>query len=206
LPDPQLGWALLHAGGGHTGVNPSHAAIRRWVAPRNGSLSITGKLLHPSESGDGVRGRIVSSRSGLAGEWRAQKGEVATGVSALAVEAGDTVDFVVDCVADVNSDSFTWSVDLKLTSEQSQPLGAWNSATDFHGPVAASSLPQLAANAWRLAYHRLPTADELRAACEFVQTQRNHLQAAGAAGDHEQLALTSLCQQLFSSNEFLYVD
>ncbi|MGV3483656.1 MAG: PSD1 and planctomycete cytochrome C domain-containing protein, partial [Planctomycetaceae bacterium] len=63
-PDPVIGWVLLHASGGHTGNNPDFAAIRRWTAPVSGVVKITGSLSHASESGDGVRGRIVSSRSG----------------------------------------------------------------------------------------------------------------------------------------------
>jgi hypothetical protein len=205
LPDPQIGWVLLHATGGHTGTSPSHAAIRRWSATRKGTLRIAGKLHHPSEHGDGVRGRIVASRVGLAGTWNAQHGEAATDVDALSVEPGDTVDFVVDCVGDVNSDSFTWELALHLAGEQGQPLDSWNSAADFHGPSGVT-LPQLVARAWLLAYGQLPATDEIVAACRFVQEQRGELQATAVAGDHEQTALTSLCQQLFSSNEFLYVD
>jgi hypothetical protein len=205
LPDPSLGWVILHAQGGHAGNDQAHAAIRRWTAPRSGTLTISGKLHHPSENGDGVRARIISSRSGRAGEWLAQHKEFATEATKLAVEAGDTVDFVVDCLGNVNSDSFTWSVELKLVGSEGQPLGAWNSANDFHGPATAS-LPQLVALAWQLAYQRCPNSDELSLACEFVNQQIEHLQKSGAKGDHELTALTSLCQQLLSSNEFLYVD
>jgi hypothetical protein len=205
LPDLQTGWVILHAAGGHTGVNPSHATIRRWTAVRSGSLQIAGKLQHGSENGDGVRGRIVSSRVGLAGEYSVKNGEAVTDVSAIAVEAGDQLDFVVDCVGDVTSDSFVWTADLKFTDQQGQPLGAWNTSTDFHGPGGAT-LPQLVARAWQLAYQRLPSSEELAAGCGLVHAQRSQLQATGAAGDHELIALTSLCQQLFSSNEFLYVD
>jgi hypothetical protein len=205
LPDPAIGWTILHAAGGHTGANPSHAAIRRWTATRKGTLRIAGKLQHSSENGDGVRGRIVSSRGGIAGAWQLKQGEAATDIAAIAVEPGDTVDLVVDCIGDVTSDSFVWNAEFKLADDQGQPLGSWNSATDFHGPASAA-LPQLVARAWQLVLCRLPTSDELAAGCGLVHAQRSQLQASGAAGDHEQIALTSLCQQLFSSNEFLYVD
>jgi hypothetical protein len=205
VPDPQLGWVLLHAAGGHTGANPTHAAVRRWVAPRAGTLQITGKLHHPSENGDGVRGRIVSCHGGLAGQWQAKQAEANTDVASLKVQQGEIIDFIVDCVGDVNSDSFSWPVELKLVGEESKLLGTWNSATDFHGP-AGISLPQLVANAWRLAYQRLPSKDELQAGCDFVHARQAQLQTAGDKGDRELTALTSLCQQLLSANEFLYVD
>ena len=204
LPSPQTGWVLLNTGGGHTGENPSHAAMRRWTAPRSGTLRISGKLQHGSEDGDGIRGRIVSSRGGLAGAWQAHHGETQTEVVSLLVEPGDTVDFVVDCVATVTSDSFTWTVDLQLTDAQGKPAGDWDSSADFHGP-AGPSLPQLVASAWRLAYCRWPSEQELAAGCQFVQQQAS-AQTAGTAADRELIALTSLCQQLLSSSEFLYVD
>ena len=73
------------------------------------------------------------------------------------------------------------------------------------GPRSAT-LPQLVAAAWRLAYCREPTEQELATGRDFVEGQQAALEAAGAAGDHRLVALTSLCQQLLSSNEFLYVD
>jgi hypothetical protein len=205
LPDPSIDWVILHAAGGHAGANPDHAAIRRWTASQAGTLRITGKLAHGSDAGDGVRGRVISIRGGLAGTWSAKNSEAATGVAAIAVQAGDTVDFVVDCVGDTNTDSFTWEVSLDLVDDQGRPLATWNSDADFHGPTGAT-LPQLVARAWLLAYGRLPAVDELSAGCQFVVHQRSQMPAAGPMGDPEHAALTSLCQQLFSSNEFLYVD
>jgi len=204
LPDATLGWVIVHAAGGHPG-DASHCAIRRFAAGHKGTLSITGKLGHGSEAGDGVRGRVVSSRHGLAGQWQARHGETATEVAKLEVEPGDTIDFVVDCLGDVNSDSFSWAVDVKLQDEKGDVVFAGSSTADFRGPESAS-LPQLAATAWRLAYLRDASEAELQAACEFLSIQIASLQQARAAGDHELAALTSLCQQLLSSNEFLYVE
>jgi hypothetical protein len=65
---------------------------------------------------------------------------------------------------------------------------------------------QAARRAWQLAYLRDASEDELNAATQFVAAQIAELQQVKAAGDHEFAALTSLCQQLLSSNEFLYVE
>jgi hypothetical protein len=43
-------------------------------------------------------------------------------------------------------------------------------------------------------------------ACQFIGQQLAHLWTIGEKSDHELAALASLCQQLFSSNEFLHVD
>lgn len=203
LPDPQRGWVIVHAHGGHAGNDPQHASVRRWTAPAAGTLTITGKLKHPSPNGDGVRGRIVSSRSGLLGEWAVKTQEMATDIKTVEVKAGDTLDFAVDCRGDVNSDSFEWPVQLTITG--STP-GTWHSAADFHGPgTVRAALPQQIAQAWQLAYQRPATRAELELACRFVQQQIQQLRASGHA-DAELAALTNLCQQLLSSNEFLYVD
>jgi mono/diheme cytochrome c family protein len=58
--------------------------------------------------------------------------------------------------------------------------------------------------AWQIAYGRPVEPDELTAARNFLRQQRAGL----AAGKHdpELASLADLCQQLLSSNEFLYVD
>ncbi|HEX5500455.1 MAG TPA: DUF1553 domain-containing protein, partial [Thermomicrobiales bacterium] len=157
LPDAQLGWVILHAAGGHAGNDQQHATIRRWTAPRGGFLAVAGKLNHGSQNGDGVRGRMVSSRLGLQGEWAVKGSETATDAAKIEVQPGDAIDFVVDCFGDVNSDSFAWSVELTLSDAQNRPLDRWSSAADFHGPLGVS-LPQQIAYAWQLAYQRPPTA------------------------------------------------
>ncbi|MBC7856551.1 MAG: hypothetical protein IAF94_24230, partial [Pirellulaceae bacterium] len=132
-PSEELGWVALDAIGGHAGNDADHAAVRRWVAPRDGALAITGHLRHFAtiRNGDGVRARIVSSRTGPAGEWRAFYSAADTQPPNLKVEAGDTVDFSVDCGGDGACDAFEWIVDLKLVDAEQRLVGTWNSAKDF---------------------------------------------------------------------------
>lgn len=200
LPDPKIGWAILHAAGGHAGNDANHAAIRRWTAPRDGSVVMTGKLAHASPNGDGVRGRVVSSRGGLLGDWSVKTKETPTEAT-WNVVAGETIDFAVDCRGDVSSDSFTWTVRLALTANGQTET--WDSTADFRGAPAAS-FAQLATTAWQLAYLRMPTTEERTTAASFLRKQA--LALRGKAKDPEQAALTNLCQQLLASNEFLYVD
>src|SRR5207249_5444926 len=68
-PDEKLGWIRLTAEGGHAGNDLQHAAIRRWIAPHDGVVSVSGTLAHEHKEGDGIRGRIVSSRAGSLGSW-----------------------------------------------------------------------------------------------------------------------------------------
>ena len=204
IPDSALGFVILHASGGHTGANQQHAVIRRWTSPRDGVVTISGKLKHPSDNGDGVRSRIVSNRLGLAGTWLAKTNEIETPVADLAVKTGDIIDFVTDCRESETSDSFEWNVVVEL-ADAAGNRDRWDSSAEFHGPLGAT-IAQQAAHAWQLVYGRSPTADELELACRFLDEQTTTLRAGGQKGDHEQMALATLCQQLMSSNEFLYVD
>ncbi len=214
LPNPKLGYASLHATGGHPDQGPSGATIRRWTAPSDGHVLIAGKLQHPSPNGDGVRGRIVSSREGLRGEWIAVHGETETSPQKMLVKTGDVVDFVTDCRAHHTSDSFVWNVTISLTSVEGKKLGVWKSAEGIHGslpsiPAAIPKLPNHIARAWELAYSRAPSKDELRSGLAFVAGQIRYLAAKPKPADGREpvtLALGNLCQALLNSNEFLYVE
>ena len=154
---------------------------------------------------------IVVSSLGLAGEWLAHNGQTPTAVEKINVSAGDTVDFITDCREHVTSDSFTWHVALSL--KQGDGVAAtFRSNEGFHGPSGQQATVDIEniLRAWQLAYLRLPTRDELQAACEFVSRQRDYLRihpeciAAGRSAETQ--SLTNLCHALLSSNEFLYVD
>jgi hypothetical protein len=145
LPDPALGWVLLNEEGGHPGNDPTHAAIRRWTAPRDGVLSVRAVLEHPSEKGDGVRARLVSSRKGLLGEWFAFHGKTNTCIERIEVHRGDTLDFVTDCRGTIEYDSFNWApviqckIEAGKAAANPKPKSAderqeWNAKSDFSGP------------------------------------------------------------------------
>jgi hypothetical protein len=92
LPDEKTGWVLLNATGGHPGNDQEHAAIRRWITPRDGTISVSGTLKHESEAGDGVRGRVVSSRLGVRGDWMVHHDKKPAVVEKIEVKRGDTVE------------------------------------------------------------------------------------------------------------------
>jgi hypothetical protein len=76
--------------------------------------------------------------------------------------------------------------------------------SDPAGPAAL--LDRRLTLAWQLAYQRPPGPEELAAARRFIDSQRARFQAGKAGTDSDLAALTNLCQQLLSSNEFLHVD
>ena len=136
LPDTKIGWCVLRRDGGHPGNDQQHMVIRRWTSPINGVIRVTGQLSHPANQGDGVRGRVISSRLGEQGQWSLKNKVAVTNVSRIEVRRGDHVDIVTDCLSNPNHDSFRWSVDLRVL-ETSSPdtTRRWNSREQFHGPL-----------------------------------------------------------------------
>ena len=209
LPDASIGWAMVNSSGGHPG-NAAHASIRRWTASTSGELSISGKISHGSPNGDGVRGRIVSSHQGLLGEWQVQNQSVATTTSPVSVQAGETIDLIVDCVANENSDSYGWTAELSLKTADGQ-LRTFDSQKQFHGPLPdARELPAQVSQAWKLALCREPEGAELELAVSFVAQQLAEFevtpQGIPEGSTAVRQALVNVCQMLLTSNEFLYID
>ena len=139
IPDPKLGWLNLRAAGGHPGAGPTRAAIRRWTAYCEGEIVIQGALVHSEKRGDGVRGRIVSSRHGVLGDWSVHDRRQVTAVTRLRVEVGDTIDFVVDSRASTDYDSHLWKVDI--SGHFHGVRRTWNSQKGFHGPLPPQLQP-----------------------------------------------------------------
>ncbi len=141
-PDPKMSYVGLNATGGHPGV--SQAVVRRWTAPAAGSVTIDGVAEHGNAQGDGVEAIARSSRHGVLGRWTVAHNRQDTHVENVAVERGDTIDFIVDPRANDNYDSFRWAPKLHLAPAAGAPAAAagqalptdhWNAETDFHGPL-----------------------------------------------------------------------
>ena len=144
LPDPVLGWVLLTATGGHPG-DSRHCAIRRWIAPYDMTVTVQGRLEHPGEPGDGVEALVVSSCTGLLGSWVAHHSSADTRLAGIQVKRGDTLDFIVSCRENTNTDSFQWAPTQEAASGPTpKAFGAethWDATADFSGPVT-TELPQ----------------------------------------------------------------
>jgi len=110
----------LTAGGGHPGNDLKHACIRRWVAPRAGTIAISGELIHEPEAGDGIRAFIISSRQGELKTATLHHSRVELSAPNVEVQPGDTIDFIVDIAGELNSDQFLW-VPKIASLEAAQP-------------------------------------------------------------------------------------
>jgi hypothetical protein len=138
VPDPKGDFLFLSDEGGHPGCDAEHAAIRRWVAPRDAVITIEATLRHGSNQGNGVLARIVSGGKGELGSWVAHNARVSTRVEKYEVKRGETIDFVVDCRQDQSSDSFSWSP--RIRAEGPSP-NMWDARSDFQGPPPTTLTP-----------------------------------------------------------------
>jgi hypothetical protein len=127
-PGGDTGWAQLTATGGHPGNTPAHACIRRWTAPADLTVRVGGTLQHDPEAGDGVRAWIVSSRHGELKAAKAHHSKADLTLEAIELKAGDTLDFIVDIGAVLNSDQFLWAPVVSGGGT------TWNAKDDFNGP------------------------------------------------------------------------
>ena len=146
-PDAKLGWAQLTAEGGHAGNDVQHAVIRRWIAPRDCVVSIAGRIAHETSAGDGVRAFIVHSQLGQLRTVTVHNSAEDMRVTSTVVKSGDTLDFVVDYRANLNSDEFKWSpviTELNTAAAAGAPVlvKEWDAKKDFRG-VDMPSLPPL---------------------------------------------------------------
>jgi hypothetical protein len=132
LPAPNSGKAALSAAGGEPGELQDQAVIRRWVSPVSGTLGIEGTLRHGQPAvpyGDGVRGRIVSSRQGELASWSVNGSSAETKLDGIKIEKGDTISFVVDGRLDPENDAFAWAPVIKCGGQ------TWSAKNDFTGPA-----------------------------------------------------------------------
>jgi hypothetical protein len=147
LPDPVAGVAHLTAAGGEPGPGPSHAVVRRWVAPADGTVRITGSLTHKigPEYGAGIRAWIVSSRHRQLANWSLLNKSTETELPGVKVQAGDTIDFIVAGGATPFGNEFTWAPSIRLTPSDKGEQGSgsnWDAAVDFRGPHAPLLSPR----------------------------------------------------------------
>ena len=160
LPDPETGHVALSDKGGHPG-DANHAAIRRWTAPSAGTVDVAGTLAHAEKNGDGVRGRIVSGRTGVLGEWAVHNGKADTNLKGLNVEAGETINFVVDCRGSVEFDTFAWAPTVTLTGPQvAGGRRQFDAARDFSG-ANEPPVPPVKLTAWEKYAQVLMSSNEL---------------------------------------------
>lgn len=147
LPHPLAGPAELTAVGGHPGDGLHNAVVRRWTAPVGGNFNVSGDLHHTVgayaerfDTTNGIRAWLISSRRGVIASWTLRGLSATTAFEDLEMEAGETLDFVVDSIDDYEDDGFRWAPAITETLSTEQKAAgiaarAWDAAEDFRGPA-----------------------------------------------------------------------
>lgn len=138
-PDQELGWVQLTAAGGHPGNDRDHAAVRRWIAPRDMEIRIQSELKQESTQGDGIRAFVIHSKGGVLLSKSLHHDTAELNVASLTVLKGQTIDFLVDIGDVLNSDQYLWSTTIQAT--ESNDTTIWNSADDFPKETTAQLAP-----------------------------------------------------------------
>ena len=139
-----------------------------------------------------------------------------THVDPFSIEAGESIDFVTDCLSNENADSFDWKVKIALVDSSNASDNGdrkRDSVAEFHGPVAADSFVDLPAQmhfAWRVIFCRPPTSDEFKLsvihAANQLQAIKSDPRGIASGSNISKQVLVNYCHALLNSNEFVYVD
>jgi hypothetical protein len=137
--DGKTGGVMVDAMGGDAGPGAGLSSIRRWVAPHDGTVSITAELTHPDAKTEGVIARVISSRTGQLGEWQTVGQSVVTNLENVAVKQGDTIDFVVSSQSDKDAGPYQWSPSILMPGMEMPSMPGmprrWDARTDFADPA-----------------------------------------------------------------------
>ena len=137
--DPRQSTAFLTSKGGFTYEGKTKALIRRWVAPFDGRVAINGTLEQSFDNGcrkcEGVQGITVSSKLGKVGTWTAVQNKTETAVKEIAVQRGDTLDFIADASKGGSGNNFKWAVTIARLDGSGDD---WNSLRDFRNPTVSA--------------------------------------------------------------------
>jgi hypothetical protein len=115
-----------------------------------GTVSLTGRLEHTAEQGNGVRATIYS-RGVPIGTWSAHFSDADTRVARVEVRRGDIIDFVIDNQGDGGWDGFKWAPVVKalnVTGEGGKGVTLWASAKAFPTPEPEPATPVERYGAW----------------------------------------------------------
>ncbi|WP_046227201.1 right-handed parallel beta-helix repeat-containing protein [Paenibacillus dauci] len=97
-------------------------AVRTWIAPANGTITITGAIEKGSADGDGILASIRKDNTTLwSQKVQSTAGVTPTGVSQIAVQKGTAIHFVVNKVGSISFDHTLWNPTIAFTEAADVP-------------------------------------------------------------------------------------
>jgi serine/threonine protein kinase len=130
-PSPEYGFLAITKQGGANGKDSLSGPVRRWISPVEGMVSVSGNFSHEEKDGEPITLRVVSSRHGVLAETGLDPGaDAVVSVEKVAVEIGDTLDFVVSSQSGLK-DGFKWRVQVRHSDSGRVNDDVWDSDRDF---------------------------------------------------------------------------
>jgi hypothetical protein len=118
------------------------------------TVNITSKLTHEPAAGDGIRAFVLASGRRELHTTTAHQNTVGLNTDAVAVKAGDVIDFIVDINKVLNSDQFLWQISIEDIDRTDSEHSRWNAQADF----ARNTVRKL--SAWEQLAHVLLCTNE----------------------------------------------
>lgn len=135
IPSKDFGHLFVAIGSGHPGKG--NAAVLRWTSPfENERIRISGILKRGSERGNGVRGIIISSRTGIIVNHLTKPVESVDMKAEIEVKLGEVLSFIVDSEGETDSDSYSWIPKIERIQTDSTTALITKADIDYCGPDA----------------------------------------------------------------------
>ena len=134
FPDKQFGHLFVAANGGHPGRE--FAAVLQWTSPfERERIRLSGVLKRSSEKGNGIRGLILSSRTGVVANRLLKPVDSVDLRAEIEVRQGEVLSFIVDSEnGDTNSDGYSWVPKIERLGAEGLVTPITKADTDFCGP------------------------------------------------------------------------
>lgn len=181
---------LLWQNGAHPGSTVD--AVRRWLNPQNGSVTLTGNFSDADPGGgDGI---VVAVRRNGADVWTRAIPNASSAAFTLPLQLnrGDTIDFVVNRGANPSYDSTGFNVAIDFTPTPPKAAWTWDNCV---GPLVT----RLASRGFR----RPARAEELAEYRTLFETSRQGATAAGFTEPADE-ALSAVVQAVLLSPNLVF--
>jgi hypothetical protein len=136
-----MGNLKLNAEGGETAATDEIASVRRWLAPYPGRVNIAAELSHSANTGEGVMARVIHSRLGLLGEWKAANSSQLTEIKDVEMCKGDALDFVVTGSVSDKEAAYRWAPTIVMPEREMPGMFGmamrWDAKNNFQDPATA---------------------------------------------------------------------
>lgn len=133
-PNPEAGYAQLTSENGHPGAGLNGAVVRRWIAPGDGTVTVSGIMGHREDKGDGIRATFAIGDHVV---WQeVQKANNRPyGPETWPIKKGQTLDLIADDNGTTAFDGFFWRANVQFLSSEGRVVES-NSVEDFSGPLS----------------------------------------------------------------------